>query len=671
METTVKAKKGEKDVKQALDDYRYAYEYKRKYILQADQDFEFALGAQWDDDDVTELEDKGVLPLTINKIKPIIRLMKGIESQNRSESKAFPEGGEDSIKAEIATRLIKNAMKGAEGDYKVSEVFSDGNICGESWFEPYLDWSDSLIAAKFGLRKSDYWAFCWDPNSKEYDLSDAEYLCKTTFDLTKDQILSIYPDAEDLLEDSESGKLDTSLSFIGAAGANSAGVDRQAQDYNKDSDSWDPLRPGVPMFDLLEYYYKKYVSLWDVVDARTGKIFTAKDKAEAENYANTFNARDPEGKNLIAVVRRRVPEIWVMAIVGGVEDPLAHERAWSYPGWKGWPAIPYFAERTTARLKNNKRHLAIQGITRDIKDLNRELNKRRTQELRHLNQSANSGWLTPENAWVDRDDVEEFGATPGVNLEYKLEIGKPERIFPTPLSQGHAQLAEENSRDMKEVTGINADLLAAQTGGQDSGRAIALRQKQGLVMVQGFFDNLARSKKTLAKFILSQLTAIYTTERAMRVCGDSFIRDNFTEPVMGPPIDPKTGGPIIDPATGQPLMNPDTGKPIMVPQIDMLTGQPKTFVNTKAATQVFEQVLNDKELATYDVAIGETISQDTVKYANFLMLMEMAGKGIPIPPEVLIDESMVADDHKAKIKSAIERASAAAAQNPPKGKSNG
>jgi hypothetical protein len=394
-----------------------------------------------------------------------------------------------------------------------------------------------------------------------------------------------------------------------------------------------------------------------VVDGRVGSIQEASSKEEADAYVTTFNSNDPEGKTMAKAIKRRVPEIWVMAIVPGVDDPLAHERAWSFPAWPSWPYIPYFAERTTVKIRSDKRHLMVQGVTRDIKDLNRELNKRRTQELRHLNQSANSGWLTPENAWVNRDDVENEGAAPGANLEYKPEVGKPERIFPTQLSQGHAQAAAEHSGDMKEASGINADLLAAQEGGQDSGRAIALRQKQGLVMVQGMFDNLSRSKKCLAKFILSQLPEIYTVERAVRVCGESFIRDNFTVPVMGPAVNPQTGQPMMDPATGQPAM---------VPQIDPMTGQPKTQVDVNAAKNVFNQVLNDKELTTYDIAVGENISQDTIALANYMTLMDMAKQGIPIPPDVLIDESLIATSHKAKIKSAMERMSAATQPTPKK-----
>lgn len=645
----------EMTVKKAMEDFRYAYQNKRKFLQAADSDFEFALGAQWDDDDIKELEDKGVLPLTINEIKPILRLMKGTESQNRTDAKAFPEGAEDSIKAEIATRLLKNAMKMDEGNYKISEMFTDGNICGEGWLEPYLNWDNSLLTADFGLKKSDYCTFFWDPNSREYDLSDAQYVDKVTFDLTKDQIISIYPEAEDMLDGTQGGKL--TLLDGDVMRADKTGSDRQVLDYGKESNTGLLARPDVPLYDLLEHYYKKYVNKFYVVDGRLGKIVEAEDEAQADEYVTKFNASDPEGKTTCKKVKRRVPEIWVMAMVGGVEEEIVDQQAWSWPRWKGWPFMAYFAERWTARLKQNKRHLAIQGLVRDLKGLNQEKNKRRTQELRHLNQSANSGWLTPENAWVDRAAVEEAGAAPGVNLEYKPDIGKPERIFPTPLSQGHAQLANENSEDIKKASGLNADLLAMQDAGADSGRAIALRQKQGLVMVQGFFDNLSRTKKTLAKFILSQLPEIYTVERAMRVCGEAFLKDNFTVPVMMPAVDPKTGQPVGNPATGQPMM---------IPQVDPMTGQPQTQVDMQAAQAAFSDVLNDPDLAMYDVAVGENISQDTIQYANTMMLMDMASKGIPIPPETIIEESNLTTAQKAKIKSAIERASAAATAAPAK-----
>lgn len=639
---------GELTVERALEDYGFAIEFKRKFILAADDDFQFALGNQWDEDDVEALKAKGVLPVTVNEIKPIVRLLKGTESQNRSDFKCFPEGGEDSREAEIATRLLKNAMKFDEGNYKISEAFGDGTICGESWLEPYLNWDNSLVTADLGIRKSDYWTWCWDPQAREYDLKDAAYLCKTTFDLTKDQLTSIYPDAEDVVG-SEGGKLRADLT---AADVDAAGDEIQKRGYD-DDEALTSVRPNVPLYDLLEYYYKKYVKMFYVVDTATGTVTPAKDRTEANDYARTFNERTPQPT--VHVVTRNVPEIWCMAIVGGVEKAVYHGRAWTFPNWKGWPAVPYFCERWTARLKNSRRELAVQGVTRDLKDLNREKNKRRTQELRHLNQSANSGWLTPQGAWVDRTKVENFGSTPGANLEYKLDVGKPERIFPMALSQGHAQLAQESSDDIKRASGINPDLLAAQDGGQDSGRAIALRQRQGLVMVQGFFDNLSRTKKQLGKLILSQLPHIYTVERAIRVLGEDYISQNFQKPVLVP---------VIDPATKQPAIDPATRQPAMIPQMDPMTGQPVMQPDIEAAKATIAKVLNDKNLAQYDIAVGETISQDTAQMANFAQLSELSDKGIPVPPDVLVDESLISSSQKAKIKAGLARAAAAANAKP-------
>lgn len=118
-----------------------------------------------------------------------------------------------------------------------------------------------------------------------------------------------------------------------------------------------------------------------------------------------------------------------------MSEPLANERAWFYPKWKSYPFIPYYARFSTAPLTGEDRHLLVQGIVHGVKDAQERHNKASTLMLRHLNTSSNSGWLTEEDAWVDRAQVQNFGSAPGVNLEYKQGRQKPERIYPTPLSQ--------------------------------------------------------------------------------------------------------------------------------------------------------------------------------------------------------------------------------------------
>ena len=115
------------DVKKVYEDLRIGIKNRRELIKQMRKDAEFALGKQWKDDDKRTLEQRGVKALTINKIKPMIKLITGIERQGRTDYKAFPEGQEDNLVSEIVTRLLKNVSKVSRVHNKISDQFKQRN----------------------------------------------------------------------------------------------------------------------------------------------------------------------------------------------------------------------------------------------------------------------------------------------------------------------------------------------------------------------------------------------------------------------------------------------------------------------------------------------------------------------------------------------------------------
>lgn len=619
--------KKDKMTTRILTDLKRARSVKRDWAKEAEEDFEFAVGKQWKDEDKAILEGNGVPALTINKIQPNIFLISGHQRQNRTDFVAYPEGDEDNVMADIVTRLLKNALKDCEGDHKSSEQFEDGVICGEAWLEPFIDYTHDVVNGDLNLKKINPFTLFVDPDSVEYDLSDAEYVIKVSPRLTKNQVLRLFPDKEAIINGIQDGSLKVAL----ADGDNNTaqtldypmvGAETKNEGHGESQDTVD----NKP-YDLIEYHYKEYIKKYFIADKSLGKVQEAKDKQAAEKYVETMNTAS--GTVVAKIIERLVPEIWICAMIGNVE--IDKYICPFYPKWKTYAFIPFWAHKITTPLRN-ARELMVQGIVRSLKDPQRELNKRRSQELRILNSTANSGWLCEENTWKNKNDVEKYGSTPGVTLEYKTGKAKPERITPAPLSQGHAQLAAENTQDIKEISGINADLLAMQDKDM-SGRAIHLRQQQGIVMLQRVLDNFYRTNKILGRFILSQLADLYTVETAMRVCGSAFIKENFSMPVMQPD------------ATGQgqvPKMGPDNQ---MVMQVDQ-----------QGVMAVFNQVLNDIELGKYDVTIDTDANTPTTKYANFMALTDMASKGIPIPPSILIDESMIGEASKQKIKKAFAAA---------------
>lgn len=661
--------KGKLTPEKILEDFKISYANREKWIIVAREDMEFSLGKQWDDADVAALDAVAVRALTINKIRPNIFLLTGIQSQNRSDFKAYPEGQEDGILADLTSSLLKHTVKVSDMEYKHSEQFEEGITSGECYLEPYLDYDESLVNPdlkwkKVGGTQIFPGKFC------EYDMSDARYVCKLVPSLTKDDLLELFPEDETKINNIAVRTIDTT--YFNAVKATSEAQQQLNDNYHNKKGSFNSSSLDVPTvtYDMIEYYYKKLVRKSIVIDKAQKRMVVADDEDKAAEFHRIANERAPGSAEL---KYRMVPEIWMAQMVG--DTILTDEVAWFYPRWKKYPFIPYFAYRVTMDVTNTE--LLVQGIVRSQKDLNRDYNKRRTQELRHLNQSANSGWQMEEGSVSDEDAYRKFGAAPGVILKYKQGRPAPVKITPTPLSQGHVQVAGERAQEMKDASGINADLLAMNEA-QASGKAITLRMNQGMVMVQKLFDNNSRTKRLLAQLIMSQFGELYDVEKVMRVMGDKWILDNFGMPVMQPMLQPQ-----VNPMTGQPFMDPATGQPAMAPVIDPATGQPKqipildesgkpalemTPQADKNVRDVINHLLNDPSVVKYDINVGETIAAETLQYANYMMLQEMVKTGAPIPPEELIDASTLNPATKNRIKKSIEaaqKAQAEAAQLPP------
>lgn len=651
---------------QSLEDFKGAYRAKASLIKRQREDYLFRLGKQWDDAILKDLESRKIKAVTDNRIQPNIFLLTGLERQNRTDWRAFPQGEEDSVKAEVATALLKDATKVSDFGYKHSDAFEDAVTCAESHLELYLDNTHNILNGKPCVKKLNGNQVFPEPGFKEYDYSDARYVYKLTADLSKDDLITLFPDKQKEISKLTEGKLDFDAIISGEE------KHSQPKDYKKTGGDTKKGKE-VGRFDLLERYYKKMVDTVFVGDYKTGEIRQAESEEMAtafiQNYQTQIQAEQqahmdamtqheagvlmgqidpitpapiaPEAQDpeRFRSFKRPVPEIWLYAHISGMKKPLADERAWSYPKWKSYPIVPEFAHFSTAPIDGDDAHLLFQGIVHGVKGAQERHNKAETLKLMRLQTSANGGWLTPKGCWTEPSKVEQFGSTPGVNLEYDASKGKPERIFPMPASQADIQEAGESAEAIKAQLGINADLLAAEQGDSQSGRAIALRQKQGLVMVQKLFDNHSRTKQIFGRLLLSQLGEMYDVDTAKKVLGEAFLVNQF------PPV-------LV------PVMNPQTGMLEPKPAPDPKTGQPMKY-DDELATAVINDVLSGT-LDQYDVTVGESVASDTMKLANSMELENLAQKmpGV-IPPQVILEESQLPSSTKLKISKSIQAAQAA------------
>jgi len=580
-------------------DYKRAGRFTSKWKKEAKKDLEFCLGEQWEKKIKDEIEASGRPALTLNIIQPNIRLVTGYQRDSRSSIRAFPEGAEDEITSEVVTKLLKNIIKKSKAENILSEAFEMAVMArGKAFIEPYTDYTYDLLNGTMKFNVLDGWQVRIDPNSVKYDLSDARFLTKEK-KLTEDELNELFPGKEKEIKEG----IDNPMPDDGEVD------EERLLELNEDYPGTDDMDRDFPEIDdekvykYIEYCYKKYIIQYLAIDvmANTAQFYETKEEAK-------IALMGMEGKRLKKgqkIIPRSIPEIWVASCVGNIiiEDKLSD----SYPLWRGYPLIPLFGWYSAVGKRVLKREdLAYQGIVSGLRDPQMEKNKRRSQSLAIINSVTNRGWLSEENAWVDKKKVEKFGSKAGVTLEYKTGK-KPEPLQPGNIPNAHIYFEEKSEEDIKLISGINPDMLSIQDK-TTSGRAIALRQQQGLKILKPLFDNLIWTQEILGKYMVSQLGELYTIDKALKVLGGEFVNKHFRR------------------------NDTDTPEILMA-----------------MAGETIKAILEDPNLCNYDINIGEGLESPTERYAQYSGMLELAERGVPIPPHILIEYSDISESAKKEI----------------------
>lgn len=599
---------------------------------EAKEDFNFALGEQWTAEEKTKLEDQGRPVLTFNKIEPLIDLVCGHHTENKARIKAHPEGGEDKLFSEVADKAINHVDKMGHLNFKEDICFEEGAICGKSYLELGQVYDKDPINGDLVFRNDEPYAILVDPDSKEYDLSDARYLIKLT-KLSKSRLIELYPKKESIIKTFNISMDDSTGDVKKEGDADNYHLGKE-EEVNDKTATEDTLAGKDQLFTLKEYWHRKSVEKWFIYNIHEDIVekFNTKEEAEAKKaeilkiFKDQFeSATRKYQENLLKapqmapdmgmggtggmggsmpmidptfipnmpqpvddtpadlkVFNRNVDEMWYASTACGYELQEDVRSPFS-PSYEGFPIFRFLAKwRPSAQTEV----LKIKGIVRNLKDPNREINKSRSQFLHILNTQAHSGWIGDDDALPDDNawkDLKEMGSRPGVVIRKKKGTELRE-IEPKGASYANQLRGEKAEQDIKEISGINSDALAIQDK-TTSGRAIALRIKQAVMILARMFKNFRFTKELMGTAIFNMLPTIFDAKKLAKVLGEKFMATN---------------------------------------QIDL--GYLKAFL-----TQV--------EDGKYNLSVSEGDSSATIRLEVFEQLMEMASNGMPIPPDLIIEFS--------------------------------
>ena len=483
---------------------------------------EFVEGKQWSAEEIRLAEEEGRPWLTLNKIAPLVRLVLGYHRQNRIDTKYLPTDDSQSVEAiaEILTKIVKQISINNKEQYVSTEVFLDGIMGGRGYYDWRLDFERNDFGEIKGVAK-DPFTIRPDPDADQYDpktwghcfearwwnLDEVEFIFgKTVANLVSPLLVSggyrggVPSDILDYVEERTPWR-----TFGGQQVGSFASGFGSIESYI--ASTVDPYRKNIRVVDCQHYVRVMQRCIVDLVNGDRHPIpehFTPAAVAKMMQWCAM--EYQMQGKPFTLRVQwRPVRRVRWTTMVG---DIVCYDNWSPYRSLTQVPYFPYWRRGKT------------RGMVDDLIDPQREVNKRRSSQIDILTRIAHSGWTWEKNSLDEEEKVkiEEHGGAAGLNIEYKGN-NPPKRIEPGQMPTGIERLEQAATLDLKEIAGIN-DSALGQVDRVQSGRAIEARQRQSVVGLEMYMDNMKRTENLNGEKKLELIQDHYTEPRLFKIQGD-------------------------------------------------------------------------------------------------------------------------------------------------------
>lgn len=475
-----------------------AADWAADWRAEAKQDYEFVSGKQWEQADIERFKESGRPAIVINRIKPLINVLSGYQRLNRYDIEFLPRTGDDVNICAVRKGITKYILDECDYDSEESHAFLDAAIGGVGWFDVGYKVKPEINDGEAYVRREDPFGIYVDPEAHKTDFSDAKYICRAKW-VDKDELIISYPEHEQ--------EIKAQYAIYDNAEKND-GVFEDPLWYKRD----------IQKARLVECWYKvkKRKSLYYL---ESGEVVP-----QEEITLEHFLSGAVTGVNDVKVTEVRCAVFIERFLLEDIPSPYQHGE---------FPFVPIICYNYGAGD-------LPAGFVRDLKDPQREINKRRIQELHILNTTGNGGGWIEEDALTpkQRAEFEKNGNKPGYFQSVRPGAIAGSKIMERTIGQVPAAVIQAESQataDLTAVSGINEALMGTDIASTSSGRAIELKQKQAITHIAPMFDNLRKAKKRIAYLLWGKrghkgiIPQYYTEDKVYRVEGQNgqqFIRVN-------------------------------------------------------------------------------------------------------------------------------------------------
>lgn len=469
----------------------------RTWRKAAKEEWAFYANKQWNDTELTQLNDQGRPGLVFNRIGPMVNAIVGAEINNRREVRYFPREQGDAKANEVLSAAAEWFRDECGAEDEESDGWKATVICGMGWMDTRLDFDEEPDGAP-KIEQIDEFEMVWDRNSVKANLSDATRLFRVR-EMT-------YAEAAQLTGEKDRKKLH-------AAWAVPEGTtDPHDQDEaDKYSGTQSPNNDGLPAkCTLVEARWIERQAYHRAPDLETGEIreYSEEQLAGAQKlFMERFPGQEfPSVRQMKKITKRA---FLGSELLGKIDKPMVPE------GMFGWECITGYRDKVEKQWY---------GFVRAALDPQRWSNKFFSQVQYLLNSQSKGGIIAERGAFEnDRQAEQSLAKADQITWAQAGSLsGERPKIIPKNPAQfpaGFFTLFQETKEAINDVTGLSAEFLGTREVDQ-AGVLEYQRKQSSLNLLAELFNSLRRYRKRQGREMLYLIQKHLSDGRLIRVVGD-------------------------------------------------------------------------------------------------------------------------------------------------------
>ncbi|AGF74961.1 putative phage portal protein [Bartonella australis AUST/NH1] len=470
--------------------YRDDIEHAEQWRKNAQEDYNFYNGRQWNEQDLAVLQKQNRPVMTFNRIAPLINAVIGAERNNKRQVQFIPRQEGAALANQILTGAAEWFRDEADGEYEDSDAFQDAVICGMGWTDTRLDYEEDP-KGKPVIARLDPMKMVWDASAVKPNLVDAQrvwYIDEKPLAVAQD----MFPDVHWSDLNADWVKYPTLLHSNG-----SESYHDYIEDHNEDTG-----HKGPKMVTLVECRWFEREVIYKALDPKTGQFF---DYSEKDFQKLAKEIPDLQATRLTKKVVKRA--FLGKRLLEAPDQPLVP------PNQLGWECITGYFDKLSRQFY---------GMVRPAKDPQRWANKYFSQVMYLLNSQSKGGIMAERDAFDDDRQAMESWARADSITWLKNGAVSGGRVQPKPVAQfpnGFFQLFNEAKGAITQVTGLSPEFVGTRAVNQP-GVLEAQRRQSSLNLLASFFDGLRRYRQRQGKIILYLIQNYLSDGRLIRITGE-------------------------------------------------------------------------------------------------------------------------------------------------------